>query len=702
MNNLKEENVKKRGWVKNAAIIFLAVILVLTFFSNTIMNRSLPEVAARYTSSGTINARIRGTGTVSAIDSYEVVINQTRTVKDVHVRLDREVEAGDVLFTLADVGSTELEAARKDLADFILDYEIAVINEGLKEDYASEYRGIQLARNALDDAQVERDKLKFNDSDIIAAESAVALAQATVESAEAAAELAAEAAKEADKRVSSVNETFETANTEAGLAKSDLALKENEVKSAQLALETFSGSTPADTTAMQRQITDKRSEIANKEAERASALLVHQVNYEIFENGARAHFSYPSDWEMRKATYLAAYSQLFDALSDNPALIAYKTMTNLNDDLTELNTELTRLQQDLSVIEAQNASQATNNSQQYHKLNIALSDAISALNAAESVLRSADAALDHAKASLENAKTILESAQKAEENALKVVANANAALETAEKNLNTSQTLQLEYKAANENVKSKQESLEDLIFSLSEKQKNEGVTDALHELDMDEKRKKIENKRLEIESLEEDGTDTTITSPVSGIIKQLGVSPGNQTQPGTPMAVIEVPDRGYTLDFAVTLEQSRKVTVGDIAEVENWWWGGEIRAVLTSIRNDQQNPASSRILTFDISGDVMSGVQLSISIGERNASYDVLVPNSALRSDTNGDFVLVVLAKSSPLGNRYTATRVDVRILASDDTQSAVSGGLSGWDYVITTSNKPIEPGMQVRLVDNP
>ena len=40
---------KKRGrrdWVKNAIIIFLAVLLVLTFFSNTIMNYSLPEVAA--------------------------------------------------------------------------------------------------------------------------------------------------------------------------------------------------------------------------------------------------------------------------------------------------------------------------------------------------------------------------------------------------------------------------------------------------------------------------------------------------------------------------------------------------------------------------------------------------------------------------------------------------------------------------------
>ncbi len=41
---MAEEKKFKRGWVKNVAIIFLAVLLVLTFFSNTIMNRSLPEV----------------------------------------------------------------------------------------------------------------------------------------------------------------------------------------------------------------------------------------------------------------------------------------------------------------------------------------------------------------------------------------------------------------------------------------------------------------------------------------------------------------------------------------------------------------------------------------------------------------------------------------------------------------------------------
>ena len=49
-----EMKVKRREWVKTAAIIFLAVLRVLTFFSNTIMNYSLPEVATQSAQSGTV------------------------------------------------------------------------------------------------------------------------------------------------------------------------------------------------------------------------------------------------------------------------------------------------------------------------------------------------------------------------------------------------------------------------------------------------------------------------------------------------------------------------------------------------------------------------------------------------------------------------------------------------------------------------
>ena len=111
---------------------------------------------------------------------------------------------------------------------------------------------------------------------------------------------------------------------------------------------------------------------------------------------------------------------------------------------------------------------------------------------------------------------------------------------------------------------------------------------------------------------------------------------------------------------------------------------------------------ANRILRFNITGDVSSGDQLSLVLAQRSENYNIIVPNSAIREDTNGDFVLVVISRNSPLGNRYIATRADVNILARDDTHTAVSGALTGWDFVITTSSAPITPGMQVRLADNP
>ena len=120
--------VKNRGWVKNVAIIFLTVMLILTFFSNTIMNRSLPEVATQAVTSDSITAKIRGTGTVTANGSYEVMADSTRKVKTVMIKEGQEVNTGDILFVLEAGASEELEAARDALRAAQKAYQEALIN----------------------------------------------------------------------------------------------------------------------------------------------------------------------------------------------------------------------------------------------------------------------------------------------------------------------------------------------------------------------------------------------------------------------------------------------------------------------------------------------------------------------------------------------------------------------------------------------
>ena len=185
------------------------------------------------------------------------------------------------------------------------------------------------------------------------------------------------------------------------------------------------------------------------------------------------------------------------------------------------------------------------------------------------------------------------------------------------------------------------------------------------------------------------------------MVTAINVSAGDTVTKDTVVCTIEVPDMGHTLSFSVTNDQAQRLRVGDTATVSNYYWGNEIVATLSNIRIDPKNPQTNKELTFELSGDVTSGSELTISVGQKSANYDTIVPNSAIRSDNNGKFVLAIEAKSSPLGNRYIAKRVSVEVLASDDNNSAVVADLSYGDYVITTCNSPVKSGDQVRMAEN-
>ncbi len=117
----KETN--RKDMVKNVAIAFLSVMLVLTFFSNTIMNYTLPQVATVQIESGSISPQIRGTGTVTAEDPYNITVKETRKISRVAVKEGAHVEIGDIIYYLEDKESDELVKAKETLDTLELDYE---------------------------------------------------------------------------------------------------------------------------------------------------------------------------------------------------------------------------------------------------------------------------------------------------------------------------------------------------------------------------------------------------------------------------------------------------------------------------------------------------------------------------------------------------------------------------------------------------
>ena len=83
---------------------------------------------------------------------------------------------------------------------------------------------------------------------------------------------------------------------------------------------------------------------------------------------------------------------------------------------------------------------------------------------------------------------------------------------------------------------------------------------------------------------------------------------------------------------------------------------------MSAIRKDPQNRSNS-IIICEMKGDVSVGDSYTLSIGEQSSNYDTIVPTSAIREDSNGKFILIIESKSTPLGNRYYARRVDVDVI---------------------------------------
>ena len=210
----------------------------------------------------------------------------------------------------------------------------------------------------------------------------------------------------------------------------------------------------------------------------------------------------------------------------------------------------------------------------------------------------------------------------------------------------------------------------------------------------------IEDAKKRVEELEADALGGTVNADIAGTVTAIYASAGKEISAAKEVVVIQPEGQGYTLSFSVTNEQASRLSVGDRADLINSWRYDDVDVVLAKIQPDKNDPGKKKLLTFNVTGEVTAGQTLNVSVGQKSANYDLIVPNSAIREDNNGKFVLTVESKSSPLGNRYIATRVDVEVLASDDTQSAISGGLYGYEFIITTSTKPVEAGKQVRLAE--
>ena len=160
---------RRRELIKTLIIVFLVIMLILTFFSNTIMNRSLAEVSTEAANAGKLVERISRTGVVESNQSYDVTVDSSKTIKKIHIKVGQEIKAGDVLFTVDTVSSKELESEEETLESAKLEYQKALLT--LPTDYTAENQKIRILREELSSLIAKRDAARANEGIASAARS---------------------------------------------------------------------------------------------------------------------------------------------------------------------------------------------------------------------------------------------------------------------------------------------------------------------------------------------------------------------------------------------------------------------------------------------------------------------------------------------------------------------------------------------------
>lgn len=738
---MSNDSASRRAWIKNAAIIFLVILLLLTFFSNTILNYSLPEVSAQYTSSGTLSTAIKASGTVKANASYNVVyeadaadsadgVAQTRKVVSVFVKEGQTVEKDAPILELKGGASEQLKSAQDEYDKLKREYDLAVIGDTVSN--LTSDKTISDAQKTLADAKDELAKLQKNYNDLLSGvdtttilqnqisaledtienltdqqtamtdkitevNSIISEAKALIDKDVLSNQTVAEKLAAAEEEYNSISSEYDTLKKEADFYKERL----DEIKKVSGDV-TEANKLTQQLKTLRNSLSDLKKEITRydidtqEELKKLEAAIPNEIeilidssdetetdsnNQNGYNEAKEAYDKALKDYTRKMQDYAAQVKSLEDQIEELEAKLNVIGMPEVDDifDYT-VDYDLSSAQKDYDEASAKLTELETKYTDAKTKY-----ESLIKQNSAEDTV---------------NEYSLILETYKNEESSLKdTIKQKNKELDNLKKQLSDS-TTDLTPEALADKIKEQKNSVDSLEAALKITQATENQTTTTNKLTREDQKKQLEELAAKIETYKNAPENTQVTAPIAGKITAINFTAGESVTSGNTVASIEIADKGYIVEISMAADQARKIQVGTPCSVVNSWWYSNIEASVTGMRSDPSSQGKNRIITITVSGDVSEGQTLNFSIGDKSQSYDSVLPNSAIREDNDGKFVLVVESKKTPLNMRYTAKRVDIEVLASDDTQSAVSG-LYGSEFVITNSTVPIADKQQVRLAEN-
>lgn len=225
-------------------------------------------------------------------------------------------------------------------------------------------------------------------------------------------------------------------------------------------------------------------------------------------------------------------------------------------------------------------------------------------------------------------------------------------------------------------------------------------------LDLDVQQRKIKQLQEQLEQGAE------LVSSVSGTVVELNATAGLAPQSGRSIARVTDETKGFQFVTTVDTDQAKYVNVGDEVEiVVSSLSNARVKGKLAEIDDpvaaaggqSGSNAAAStgdrKELVVDLKDDRLKGGESAeLFVSKRTAQARMLLPNSAIRQDDSGKFVLVLKEQKGPLGNEFYAQRAAVTIADADDSYSSIESGIGIPDQIIVSSTKSISDGDRVMM----
>jgi multidrug efflux pump subunit AcrA (membrane-fusion protein) len=184
-----------------------------------------------------------------------------------------------------------------------------------------------------------------------------------------------------------------------------------------------------------------------------------------------------------------------------------------------------------------------------------------------------------------------------------------------------------------------------------------------------------------------------ITAPLSGQLIHLNAQKSARLNENALLAEIGA-GQEFTVECAISLDNNF-VLPGDSCNLTNSTH--EFKGTVSRISPTERGKTVEITL---VSAEVTAGETFDIVFEKESNTTYVLIPNGALNQDNEGYYVYQVKRRDGMLGKEFYLVHLSVHIGDSDSKNTAIIKGITFFEPLVLTSDKPVGAGDVVRLMN--